>query len=630
MPYLSIDTETYPITRGQLVPRLVVLSTFLPSRDEATLVPHASAGERLHGWLRSGGSVVGHNIAYDLAVLARRWDESGGGKSPVNGRSLLEEVFRAYEDGRVHCTKIREQLIQIALGAGGDVESGGAKQRDFSLAECMRRRFNVDLSADKKSPDAWRLRYHELEHLPHAEWPEDARRYALEDARHAWRLFEAQQSEAELLRDEAAQARAAWMLHLAAAWGIRTDPQAVGELGVNLERQYRQLEGELKDAGVIREAGTKDTAAIKRRVEEAYARKGLTVPTTPSGATSTARETLDESGDPVLQKLGRLSAVEKLRGTFLPVLMGGTERPINPRWNTLVSSGRTSCSSPNLQNLPREGGVRECFVPRRGYVFAQADYGILELRALAQVLLAMFGKSAMAEALQAGRELHLEMAARLLGIPYEEAVARKKEPEVKEARQLAKAANFGFPGGLGATAMQGYAKAAYQVTMSEQEARDLRAAWLKAYPEMEQYFRHVAQLVERNGGGYQQEAVGSRRLRGDCGFTDGCNGYFQSLAADGAKAAGWLITKECYTVPSSPLFGARVVAFVHDEYLLEVPEEKAPEAAERLAALMVEGMRRYIPDIPIIAEPLLMRRWFKDAEPVRDAAGRLVPWTPKA
>jgi DNA polymerase I-like protein with 3'-5' exonuclease and polymerase domains len=71
--------------------------------------------------------------------------------------------------------------------------------------------------------------------------------------------------------------------------------------------------------------------------------------------------------------------------------------------------------------------VRECFVPRRGYVFAQADYGILELRALAQVLLAMFGKSAMAEALQAGRELHLEMAARLLSIPYEEAVARKKQ-----------------------------------------------------------------------------------------------------------------------------------------------------------------------------------------------------------
>lgn len=629
MPFLSIDTETFPITRGQLVPRLVVLSTFQPLRDEAVLVPHTSAGERLHGWLRSGGSVVGHNIAYDLAVLVRQWDETGGGKSPVNGRSLLEEVFHAYQDGRVRCTKIREQLIQIALGAGGDVEAGGAKQRDFSLAECMRRRFGMDLSADKKGPDAWRLRYHELHDVPHGDWPEEARRYALEDARLAWKLYEAQWKEEDLLRDENAQTRAAWMLHLAAAWGIRTDAAAVGELGVNLEREYRQLESELKDAGVIRETGTKDTARIKARVEHAYAARGMQAPTTPSGATSTARETLDESGDPVLAKLGKLSGVEKLRGTFLPVLMGGTERPINPRWNTLVSSGRTSCSAPNLQNLPREGGVRECFVPRPGYLFAQADYGILELRALAQVLLAMFGKSAMAEALQAGRELHLEMAARLLGITYEEAVARKKEPQVKEARQLAKAANFGFPGGLGAKAMQGYAKAAYKVDMSERQAADLRATWLETYPEMELYFRHVAQLVERHGGAYQQEAYLSRRLRGDCGFTDGCNGYFQSLAADGAKAAGWLICWECYTVPTSPLFGSRIVAFVHDEYVLEVPEARAPEAAERLAALMVEGMRTFIRDIPITAEPLLMRRWFKDAEPVRDASGKLIPWTPK-
>ena len=617
-PYIvSLDTETYPIAPGQLVPRLVVMS-YADPEGAGYLVAASDAPERVREWLRNGYHVVGHNITYDLAVLVR-----------AGGESLLLEVFRAYEEGRVHCTKVREQLIQIALGAGGDVEGGGAKQRDFSLAECMRRRFNVDLSADKKGEDAWRLRYHELEAVPLEDWPADARRYALDDAKHARRLFDAQEGDAELLRDEAAQARAAWMLHLAAAWGIRTDALAVAELGLSLEKKYRALEETLKDAGLIRESGTKDTATIKRRVEDAYAARGDAPPSTPGGAVSTSRETLEESRDPLLASLAQLGAVEKLRGTFLPVLMRGTERPINPRWNVLVSSGRTSCSSPNLQNLPREGGVRECFVPRRGYVFAQADYGILELRALAQVLLRLFGKSAMAEALQAGRELHLEMAARLLGIPYEEAVARKKEPEVKQSRQLAKAANFGFPGGLGATAMQGYAKAAYQVTMSEQEARDLRAAWLRAYPEMEQYFRHVAQLVERNGGGYQQEAVGSRRLRGDCGFTDGCNGYFQSLAADGAKAAGWLITRECYTVPSSPLYGSRVVAFVHDEYLLEVPEAGAAEAAERLAALMVEGMRRYIPDIPIIAEPLLMRRWFKDAEPVRDASGKLIPWTPK-
>ncbi|NCX22192.1 MAG: S1 RNA-binding domain-containing protein, partial [Betaproteobacteria bacterium] len=83
-------------------------------------------------------------------------------------------------------------------------------------------------------------------------------------------------------------------------------------------------------------------------------------------------------------------------------------------------------SSPNIQNLPRKGGMRECFVPRPGYVFAAADYEQMELRTVAQVCLAQFHFSRLAEALNAGLDPHLEMAARIVGVSYEEALRRKK------------------------------------------------------------------------------------------------------------------------------------------------------------------------------------------------------------
>ena len=70
------------------------------------------------------------------------------------------------------------------------------------------------------------------------------------------------------------------------------------------------------------------------------------------------------------------------------------------------------------------------------------------------------------------------------------------------------------------------------------------------------------------------------------------------------------------------------MAFIHDEIILEAPEGLAAAAAERLAEVMVEQMRKFLPDIPVKADAHLMRRWYKSAEPVRNAAGVLIPWEP--
>ena len=372
-------------------------------------------------------------------------------------------------------------------------------------------------------------------------------------------------------------------------------------------------------------------AAIRERVEAAYEKLGKTVPLTDTGKTSTAREVLRASGDPLLEEFGSETNAEKLLTTYIPVLQSGTKVPLNPAYDLLKESGRTSSYRPNIQNVPRMGGVREAYVPRKGTVFVACDYSTLELCALSQACLDLFGWSEMASAINSGMDLHLAMAANLLGIPYEEAQAKRKEGDekVKEARQLSKALNFGFPGGMGAASFVSFARASYKVEISEQRAVELKYQWIDTWPEMQEFFRYVSALSQM-GNDFTVEQLRTGRLRGGTNYCAGCNTFFQGLAADGAKNAIWEVMKECYVDEESPLYGCRPVAFIHDELLVEVPEgvEERTAAADRLAEVMVEAMKVYIPDVKIEAEPAAMRRWYKGAEEARDEEGRLLCWEP--
>ena len=88
----------------------------------------------------------------------------------------------------------------------------------------------------------------------------------------------------------------------------------------------------------------------------------------------------------------------------------------------------------------------------------------------------------------------------------------------------------------------------------------------------------------------------------------------------------YAVVKETHTDRESALWGSHAVAFIHDEIIIESPEGKAAEAADRLSEVMVCEMAKWLPDIPVQAEAHLMDRWHKDAGPVRDTEGRLVLW----
>ena len=591
-----IDTETHLIYAGRLAPPLVCVQI---AHDDAPPAIFLASDPELPALLVCAlqHRVVGHNIAYDLAVLCNRFP------------SLWPHVWLAYDDGRVGDTLYAAQLFDIAHGKLG---------KKYSLKDLAKIYAGMDLS---KGDDSWQLRYHTLEAVPVARWPKEAVQYALLDVeatRKVWlELSHNGQKEIPTL---AHQCRAYWALHLASCWGMRCDPQAVERLRREIDEGQAKYRDKLRAAGLLRADGTRDDAAVRKRAEAAGVGKK-----TAGGKVSINAEALQDCKDELLQALLAYQGWGKLRSTYLPVVERGTREPIQARY-TLVESGRTGCRSPNVQNLPRSGHVRECFAPRPGYVYVAADYHVAELVCLAQVLLTWVSPtSEMAKALLAGRDLHVVTAANILKRSYDETMDAIKagDPKAVEARQLAKSNNFGIPGGLGANKLARLIRG-YGLEVTTNEATDLREKWLTLYPEMATYFKQIGLATVGDSWRCFHPLTGY--VRGGLSYCDGANHLFQHLAAYGGKSACYAVQRACFQ-PSGKLAGCRLVAFVHDELIIEAPEAKCHEAAEELVAIMEREFAKACPDVPVHAEAVAMRSWAKKAKPVyRD--GRLVPWEP--
>jgi DNA polymerase I-like protein with 3'-5' exonuclease and polymerase domains len=261
-------------------------------------------------------------------------------------------------------------------------------------------------------------------------------------------------------------------------------------------------------------------------------------------------------------------------------------------------------------------------------IFINADYDGLELRTIAQSCLNIVGKSRMAEFLNSGRDLHGEIASQLLNISYDEVIRRKADPEDEEiylARQTGKVANFGLNAGLGWRGLIMEALTKYTITLTEQESKHLIRVWRETWPEFNDFFKWVrAQTQHHNAMTFCH--FKSNRYRGLMPYTVACNSPSQGLGADATKAALYELSKACYVGPSL-LLGSRPVNYIHDEFLVETPEDdQAHDRAIEMARIMTETANLWIPDVPTTATPLLCRRWSKLAKPTYDSNQRLIPW----
>lgn len=175
-----------------------------------------------------------------------------------------------------------------------------------------------------------------------------------------------------------------------------------------------------------------------------------------------------------------------------------------------------------------------------------------------------------------------------------------------------------------------------------------REAFFLQWPEVKELHNGVKKLIREPGpSGTSEINYPGLITRGGLGFCDGANGYFQMRLAKAAKAAFCQVQRECvdrtwrvrsskmmqsaYDGLESPLYGSRAIALFHDEVIAAHPISVASDAAPRVSEIMVESLRWSCPQMynAVEAKPTLMRRLFKAAEPVYDAAGRLQIWEPK-
>jgi DNA polymerase-1 len=264
---------------------------------------------------------------------------------------------------------------------------------------------------------------------------------------------------------------------------------------------------------------------------------------------------------------------------------------VHCRWNQSgTMSGRMSCSSPNLQNLPRDPRYRRCFAAPPGRVLVKADYSQIELRLAAS----LSGDRAMIDAYARGDDLHALTARQVLG----------KADVTKADRQTAKAVNFGLLFGAGAGRLAAYARSSYGVAMTEGEAAAYRRKFFAAFPGLKRWHRRVGATGDR---AVETRTVLGRRRSGVTSYTEKLNSPVQGSAADGLKAAIGLLWERRGECPT-----AVPVLFVHDEVVVEVDEAGAEAARAWLVRAMTDGMRPYCDPVPVEVEVTVSRTWGGD------------------
>lgn len=589
---VAIDTETYLLEPGVFAPKTVCVSFH---NDKNSSLVLADEGAAMVGkLLQAGYTTAWANPGFDIATLCRTEPR------------LFALFVQALRDGRVWCVQLAQKL--------DDIEQGCRKFSKYNLAILSERFFGF-----KMDKDTWRLRYSELDGVPVEQWPEGARSYAASDAEYTWKLYQRQKDRKLDEVQLADRVRFDVALYWQSREGVCVDGKQVHKLEADTLKDIAKLRPQLIEDGLLRDKNKHsglvdlftgevgepdwgdDTKAIQNRVFDTGK-----VNTTATGQISIDNDSLVETGDPTLLAFANYAKQTSIRDKDLKFLLQGVEDGrIHTWYDTLLDTGRTSSSRPNLQNLKRAPGVRECFVPREGHVFLDADYSSAELRTLAQTCLNLFGASQLADTMNAGRDPHVMMAGRLAGVAdYDEMV---EHPQLKHYRQASKAVNFGLPGGMGVTKLAAYAKAmGIDLVAAGFEPAALKAAWHEQWPEMKPLFKWVKDHLP-----FIRLQCGSGRLRKTEFFTEGCNYLFQGSAADAGGLAAWALFEECYVDTDSILYGCKPVLFVHDQFVLEAPKDRAEFALGRMCQVMKTEFDKVTPDVPVQVEGEVKQWWSK-------------------
>ena len=273
-----------------------------------------------------------------------------------------------------------------------------------------------------------------------------------------------------------------------------------------------------------------------------------------------------------------------------------------------VKTGRLSSSNPNVQQISAR--LKPAFIPRPGHVLLDLDYSQVELRVAAFIS----RSQPMIEAFQRGDDLHRLLAAKIAGKAPEDVTSLE--------RKRAKAGNFGLLYGMSPGGFQSYAATAYDVSLTLAEAQAVHSAFFEMWDGMRQWHeRSKRRAYER---GYVTSPIGRTQwlselyskssFKASHAERNALNSPVQGFGSDLMQMAAASIMGTLPGYPLPRVEGAHVVATVHDEICIEVPEDRWQEILIECKRRMEDVNTFLRPldcqmDVPIVAGPSAGTRW---------------------
>ena len=382
--------------------------------------------------------------------------------------------------------------------------------------------------------------------------------------------------------------------------GVLVDKEMLQEYSVELNKNVQELSDEIMDLA----DEDFNINSPKQLGKILFEKLNLTVIRETKNGYSTDADVLEKLRDehPIIDKILEYRTLSKLKATYvdgmLPLINLETKR-IHAKFNqTVTATGRISCTDPNLQNIPIRTEIgkqlRKIFVAPEGYKFIDADYSQIELRILAHIS----GDKNMINAFNENQDIHTITASQVFDVPIEEVT--------KQMRSEAKAVNFGIVYGISDFGLGA------NIGISRRKAKMYIEKYFETYPGIKQFMQDIVDRCKENG--FVETLWGRRRYVPEIksnnfnvrqfGERVAMNAPIQGTAADVIKIAMINIQKAL----EENNMKSKLILQVHDELVIEAPDEEVEQAKE----ILVKEMENVIKlSVPLIAEAQIGKDWYE-------------------
>jgi DNA polymerase-1 len=370
--------------------------------------------------------------------------------------------------------------------------------------------------------------------------------------------------------------------------GVALDTRYLKEFSKELSTQLNSLESEIYElAGHIFNIAS--TQQLQKVLFEELALKTKHKTKTGFSTDAAVLEALKDD-HPIIAKILDYRQIAKLRSTYVDALPNAIlphDGRLHGEFNqTITSTGRLSSSNPNLQNIPIRTQlgrqIRRAFIAGNAdSSLISADYSQIELRLLAD----MSEDETLLDAFEKNQDIHARTAGEIFDLPLEQVSS--------DMRRVGKTLNFAL------VYQQGAYSTAQDLGISPKEAQLFIDKYFSRYPKVQGFLQST--IAQARASGYAKTLWGRRRYfnhledRNDnirkADERAACNAPIQGSAADLIKLAMVSLDKELRQAKS----GAKLILQVHDELVLEVPDNEMEETKALIDAAMTSSQKLKVP-----------------------------------